>query len=903
LPPNEGSDTLMSIVVRPSSCATVKLNNEVLLGQPFQENSLVWHDRPYRMTGIPTWLSQGSEIFLGPHRLPRPGIISIDPCNGDDGASTVSLNGQAVEFSKNLAEIRSGSLVLSNNKYAELSSEVIQDFGSRDFTVKFRYRGLGQRVTPDGSYGALFIRSDQGPSPYTGPTAFLYNDGRIQFRMIAGSYNPDPCQTSLDPSSTEISNLEFRRSGGTLSIFVNLQLQCSIDLPTWNSAWNQHFISAPLRFGANHENPSIQNLNAELSNIELLDDQLQTSGCGLYPTGWCYIKVVSVDHAHGAAGQYFNFFKSEAQRMGLEDTVEVDVYHPRTNKIFKVVMWMSPNGGSSGDSHGRKTPSASAGDWQVGDTLWRKCDDDTSDFPDEDSRATIVPCDECPAGTYSSNFKLSSKFAAIACIRCKAGRFSASGTSTCTPCAAGCIRCKAGRFSASGTSTCTPCAAGKYSTLEGAAPEGSKIQIGSSVTLEEGYDGIGDASQGPMKPGDVGLVIDIRNFELGSAHQGRLASSSLIFLISAANTIFQISYSDGTFLPIILLSSLPLGLCTSNSKKEYKVKMTTREGSSSTWWYEEGSITLVKCLDCEAGTFSSTAGATSSSTCAACPTGTTSSKGAARCSSLAPPPPPPPPTSPPPPPPTSGSTAASSCQQPIESISKVGLRITFQVLSTYSREDFNFLLQRKFRQAIAAAASADSTCAIAEKNVNITRIIEDGADSGNGRHLLADGIAVDVSIAVISEEAGNALVQRGSLTKESINRELIKYELAPITEVSSRPVLQKIEQDGSRETTSDNNSLNVGGVIAFCVIFFIVVAAAGLFYWTRHHGLVYAIGGSAGGGTDDGSGGGDGGGGGNDQFRPPPLYRSSSVKSVEDFVRARTEKARAMAVRNLDLQR
>ena len=60
-------------------------------------------------------------------------------------------------------------LVLSNNKYAELSSEVIQDFGSRDFTVKFRYRGLGQRVTPDGSYGALFIRSDQGPSPYTGP--------------------------------------------------------------------------------------------------------------------------------------------------------------------------------------------------------------------------------------------------------------------------------------------------------------------------------------------------------------------------------------------------------------------------------------------------------------------------------------------------------------------------------------------------------------------------------------------------------------------------------------------------------------------------------------------------------------------------------------------------------------
>ena len=100
-----------------------------------------------------------------------------------------------------------------------------------------------------------------------------------------------------------------------------------------------------------------------------------------------------MDHVSGVTGKYFHFFKSEAQRMGLEDTVEVDVYHLRTNKIFKVTMWMYANGGSNGDSHGRRHPysSADAGDWQVDDTLWRKCDDDTSDFSGEDSLAIIVP--------------------------------------------------------------------------------------------------------------------------------------------------------------------------------------------------------------------------------------------------------------------------------------------------------------------------------------------------------------------------------------------------------------------------------------------------------------------------------------------------------------------------------
>ena len=463
------------------------------------------------------------------------------------------------------------------------------------------------------------------------------------------------------------------------------------------------------------------------------------------------------------------------------------------------------------------------------------------------------------------------------CIDCPAGTHNSSHTANT------CVWCEAGKFSASGQSTCAMCPAGKYSSLQGTSADDADIEVGSRVIIvgKEVNPSKDEASRRFLEPGDVGTVVEINSISLESSQGRVLTSSFLILFVSASSGVCQIRGLDGgsgflvqPLLSMLVLASFPTGLCFS-SKKRYSVAAS--DGTRG--WFDEGSITLIVCTPC--------------------PEGTKSSKGASTCTSSAPRTPTP----------TSGSIAAPACQQPIESISQVGLRIIFQVLSTYSSEDFNVLRQRKFRQAIAAAASVNSTCAITEKDVNITRIIEDGADSGIGRRLLADGIAVDVSIAMISQEAGNALVQRGTLTKESINRELIKYELVPITEVSSSPVLEKREQDGSRETTSVNNSLNVGGVIASCVIFVVVVAAAVLFFRTRHRGPVHVVDAPLhvhviGGGASRGSNGsGGGGGGGDNQFRPPPLCRSSSVKCVEDFVRARTEKARAMAVRSLDLQR
>ena len=36
---------------------------------------------------------------------------------------------------------------------------------------------------PDGNVGALFVRSEEADFPYTGPSAYLYRDGHILFRM------------------------------------------------------------------------------------------------------------------------------------------------------------------------------------------------------------------------------------------------------------------------------------------------------------------------------------------------------------------------------------------------------------------------------------------------------------------------------------------------------------------------------------------------------------------------------------------------------------------------------------------------------------------------------------------------------------------------------------------------
>merc|ERR1712194_740866 len=101
----------------------------------------------------------------------------------------VQLNGKPIVFSVSSDPIYSGTeLSLVDDKHADIDASTLGNFGSYDFSIEFTFTSTGGDITPDGSYGALFIKrlkSDQptGPSATTGPSAFLFDDGKILFRM------------------------------------------------------------------------------------------------------------------------------------------------------------------------------------------------------------------------------------------------------------------------------------------------------------------------------------------------------------------------------------------------------------------------------------------------------------------------------------------------------------------------------------------------------------------------------------------------------------------------------------------------------------------------------------------------------------------------------------------------
>merc|ERR1712194_95801 len=85
----------------------------------------------------------------------------------------VQLNGKPIVFSVSSDPIYSATeLSLVNNKYADIDASTLGSFGSSDFSIEFTFPSTGGDFTPDGSYGALFIRSDQyAGSPFPGPSA------------------------------------------------------------------------------------------------------------------------------------------------------------------------------------------------------------------------------------------------------------------------------------------------------------------------------------------------------------------------------------------------------------------------------------------------------------------------------------------------------------------------------------------------------------------------------------------------------------------------------------------------------------------------------------------------------------------------------------------------------------
>merc|ERR1739848_768905 len=89
------------------------------------------------------------------------------------------------------------------------------------------------------------------------------------------------------------------------------------------------------------------------------------------------VEVKSVDHNSQNDGRYFNFLNAEVnsvlgEEFGYADTYIIDQYRngQRFQEHEEVILWNIPNGGSSGDGHGRYNANgltAEDGQWQIGD--------------------------------------------------------------------------------------------------------------------------------------------------------------------------------------------------------------------------------------------------------------------------------------------------------------------------------------------------------------------------------------------------------------------------------------------------------------------------------------------------------------------------------------------------------
>ncbi len=84
-------------------------------------------------------------------------------------------------------------------------------------------------------------------------------------------------------------------------------------------------------------------------------------------------EVLSVDHASGDLGKYFNFSIVEVDEIIGNtdwDGINVQIRNDETGQVAKAILWRSSNGGSVGDGHGRwDDGTANPWQWRVGDNL------------------------------------------------------------------------------------------------------------------------------------------------------------------------------------------------------------------------------------------------------------------------------------------------------------------------------------------------------------------------------------------------------------------------------------------------------------------------------------------------------------------------------------------------------
>ena len=178
------------------------------------------------------------------------------------------------------ANLSSGTLTLTDNQYADIPADTMGDWGTESFEVSVKIKsadGTGNVTSEGTGGGALFIRSSQAGSPYTGPTAFLNNNGSIKFRM-RGDEPTGYAVAELPAGISWADWIDLRFVYDAPANKVQIYVNGVEKSHTFGYAANSsHIINAPLRFGANHVNTTVQNLNAQIKH-------LQISGFGLAPT-------------------------------------------------------------------------------------------------------------------------------------------------------------------------------------------------------------------------------------------------------------------------------------------------------------------------------------------------------------------------------------------------------------------------------------------------------------------------------------------------------------------------------------------------------------------------------------------------------------------------------------------
>jgi hypothetical protein len=180
-----------------------------------------------------------------------------------------------------------GELVLLDNQHADISAADLGDWGTSSFDLDLSIKAnSGTNIAAVGDYAVLFARSQESGSPWTGPMAFVWNDGQVLFRLRGDEGLLLPAGTVS--SWSDWVNLRFLHDAATqtIRVFVNGVEADSraLTLPVDPS----HITGAPLRFGGNHDDPDVQNLNARIRNIVRVDfaDPRCTEFVSLQPLFW-----------------------------------------------------------------------------------------------------------------------------------------------------------------------------------------------------------------------------------------------------------------------------------------------------------------------------------------------------------------------------------------------------------------------------------------------------------------------------------------------------------------------------------------------------------------------------------------------------------------------------------------